>query len=115
MAARGAQLVWSPLSNFLLYGSTADVATAKAAGLGISLGADWAPSGSKSVLGELKVADLVNERRLKGLFTDRELVEMVTRNPARALGWDRRAGGSRRATCPTSWCWTIGTPIRTAI
>ncbi|MFJ5806447.1 amidohydrolase family protein [Streptomyces sp. NPDC093093] len=92
MAERGAQLVWSPLSNFLLYGSTADVATAKAAGLGISLGADWAPSGSKSILGELKVADLVNKRRLKGLFTDRELVEMVTRNPARALGWDRRAG-----------------------
>ncbi|MFD8981218.1 amidohydrolase family protein [Streptomyces sp. NPDC059564] len=92
MAARGAALVWSPLSNFLLYGRTADVAAAKAAGLGISLAPDWAPSGSKSVLGELKVADLVNEHRLKGLFTDRELVDMVTRNPARALGWDRRAG-----------------------
>lgn len=92
MAARGSSLVWSPLSNFLLYGRTADVAAAKAAGLGISLAPDWAPSGSKSALGELKVADLVNKHQLKGLFTDRELVDMVTRNPARALGWDRRAG-----------------------
>lgn len=92
LAAQGSRLVWSPLSNFLLYGRTADVATAKAAGLGISLGSDWAPSGSRSVLGELKVADLVNKHQLKGLFTDRQLVEMVTLNPARALGWDRRAG-----------------------
>ncbi|MEU9001805.1 amidohydrolase family protein [Streptomyces sp. NPDC048551] len=92
MARRGASLVWSPLSNLLLYGRTADVAAAKAAGLGISLGADWAPSGSKSVLGELKVADLVNRHALKGLFSDRELVETVTRNPARAMGWERRAG-----------------------
>ena len=60
MAARGAKLVWSPLSNFLLYGKTANVAAARAAGVSISLAPDWAPSGSKSVLGELKVADLVN-------------------------------------------------------
>ncbi|MEU3064669.1 amidohydrolase family protein [Streptomyces subrutilus] len=92
MAARGAGLVWSPLSNFLLYGTTTDVAAAKAAGLDVSLAPDWAPSGSKSVLGELKVADLVNKHRLNGLFTDRELAQAVTRNPARALGWDRRAG-----------------------
>ncbi|MFG2623264.1 amidohydrolase family protein [Streptomyces sp. NPDC048507] len=92
MARRGASLVWSPLSNLLLYGRTADVAAAKAAGVGISLGPDWAPSGSRSVLGELKVADLVNRHALGGLFSDRELVETVTRNPARALGWERRAG-----------------------
>lgn len=92
MAARGAKLVWSPLSNFLLYGKTANVAAARAAGVSISLAPDWAPSGSKSVLGELKVADLVNRYQLKSLFSDRELVEMVTRNPARAMGWAGRAG-----------------------
>lgn len=92
MAANGAKLVWSPLSNFLLYGKTANVAAARRAGVGISLAPDWAPSGSKSVLGELKVADLVNKHQLKNLFTDRELVEMVTRNPAKAMGWGTRAG-----------------------
>ena len=48
MAAVGATLVWSPLSNLLLYGQTADIAAAKAAGVHITLAPDWAPSGSKS-------------------------------------------------------------------
>ena len=92
MAKAGAKLVWSPLSNFMLYGKTADVAAAKRAGLSISLAPDWAPSGSKSILGELKVADLVNKNALKGLFSDRELVEMVTRKPAAAMDWNKRLG-----------------------
>ena len=92
MAKAGAKLVWSPLSNFMLYGKTANVEAAKRAGLSISLAPDWAPSGSKSVLGELKVADLVNKHALKGLFSDRELVEMVTRKPADAMDWSRRLG-----------------------
>ena len=92
MAKAGAKLVWSPLSNFMLYGKTANVAAARRAGLSISLAPDWAPSGSKSVLGELKVADLVNKHDLKLLFTDHELVEMVTRNPAVAMDWSKRLG-----------------------
>ncbi|MBL8514242.1 MAG: amidohydrolase family protein, partial [Betaproteobacteria bacterium] len=92
MAKAGAKLVWSPLSNFLLYGKTADVKAAKAAGVAISIAPDWAPSGSKSVLGELKVADLVNRHALNGLFRDVELVRMATRHPASALGWQQVAG-----------------------
>ena len=92
MASAGAKLVWSPLSNFMLYGQTANVAAAKRAGVAISLAPDWAPSGSKSSLGELKVADLVNKHALRGLFSDRELVEMVTRKPADAMGWGQRLG-----------------------
>jgi len=92
MAANKVKLVWSPLSNFLLYGKTANIAAAKRAGVDISLAPDWAPSGSKSVLGELKVADLVNRHQLNSLLRDRELVQMVTRNPARAMGWEGRAG-----------------------
>ncbi|MEP7157028.1 MAG: amidohydrolase family protein [Betaproteobacteria bacterium] len=92
MAGQGAKMVWSPLSNFLLYATTANVAAAKRAGVSISLAPDWGPSGSKSILGELKVADLVNRHQLKNLFSDRELAEMVTRTPARAMGWAERAG-----------------------
>lgn len=95
MAVAGAKLVWSPLSNFLLYGKTANVRVAREAGVSISLAPDWGPSGSKSALGELKVADLVNREQLKSLFGDRELVEMVTRNPARALGWEQKLGQIR--------------------
>ena len=95
MADAGAKLVWSPLSNFLLYGKTANVRAAREAGVAISLAPDWGPSGSKSALGELKVADLVNREQLKSLFNNRELVEMVTRNPARALGWEQKLGQIR--------------------
>ncbi|MBC7623043.1 MAG: amidohydrolase family protein [Aeromicrobium sp.] len=92
MATVGAKLVWSPLSNFLLYGQTADIAAARAAGVKLSLAPDWTPSGSKSILGELKVADLVNIHQLGGALSDRELVEMVTVNPAEAMGWQARLG-----------------------
>jgi len=92
MAAAGAKLVWSPLSNFMLYGQTANIIEARRAGLSISLAPDWAPSGSKSSLGELKVADLVNKHALNNVFSDREMVEMVTVNPAQAMGWQGNLG-----------------------
>ena len=41
LAKAGAKLVWSPLSNFMLYGKTANVEAAKRAGLPISLAPDW--------------------------------------------------------------------------
>src|SRR4051794_5458937 len=68
-------IVWSPFSNLWLYRATTDVVTAHAAGLRICLGADWAPSGSKNVLGELKVADLWNRDHLNRAFSDRQLCE----------------------------------------
>ncbi len=92
MAAVGAKLVWSPLSNFMLYGQTANILAAHRAGVSISLAPDWAPSGSKSSLGELKVADLVNKHALHGLFSDRDLADMVTRKPADAMGWGKDLG-----------------------
>ena len=92
MAAVKAKLVWSPLSNFILYGKTANIDAAHRAGVAISIAPDWAPSGSKSILGELKTADLVNKNELKLPFSDRELVEMVTRRPAEAMDWGDKLG-----------------------
>ncbi|WP_338760212.1 amidohydrolase family protein [Massilia sp. METH4] len=89
--ARTAGMVWSPTSNLLLYGRTADVAAAKARGVPIALGADWSPSGCKNLLGELKVARAVS-RKLGGLFSPRELVEMVTAVPAAMLSWNGHVG-----------------------
>src|SRR5262249_55292566 len=86
MAEHKASMVWSPLSNLLLYGKTADLAAARKAGLTIALGPDWSPSGSKNLLGELKAAKVVN-----GLFDlgldDFEIAATATRNPAKMLGW----------------------------
>ncbi|MBL8512341.1 MAG: amidohydrolase family protein, partial [Betaproteobacteria bacterium] len=80
------------LSNFMLYGTTAHIDAARRLGVAISLAPDWAPSGSKSILGELKVADLVNKNRLGNQLSDRELAAMVTRAPAAAIGWEARLG-----------------------
>jgi cytosine/adenosine deaminase-related metal-dependent hydrolase len=96
---RGGSVVWSPFSNLWLYGSTTDVAAARARGLRLCLGSDWAPSGTKSLLGELKVADLYNRASLEGLFSDLDLCRMVTCNPADALGWEERIGRLRPGLC----------------
>jgi len=94
-ADQGGTLVWSPLSNLWLYGQTTDVASARHAGLRICLGPDWSISGSKNLLGELKVADLWNQHHLKGLFSDQELCEMVTSSPADAVDLGDRVGRIR--------------------
>src|SRR3546814_1706615 len=91
MAAHGASMVWSPLSNLLLYGQTADVAAATAAGLTIGLGSDWSPSGSKNLLGELKAAHPCN-RAAGEPFSARDIVAMATRNAAQPMKWERGAG-----------------------
>jgi cytosine/adenosine deaminase-related metal-dependent hydrolase len=99
LAAHGASMVWSPLSNLLLYGQTADVAAAKAAGVKIAIGSDWSPSGSKNVLGELKAARVASQ--LAGdVFSDRELVAMATRTPAEILKWDGALGSLQAGRQP---------------
>lgn len=97
----GAKLVWSPLSNLLLYGTTTEIYDALAEDVLVALGTDWTPSGSNTLLEELKVADIaLRDTRVLGdtralvpaladdLAVDRALVDMVTRNPAKMLRWD---------------------------
>jgi len=90
LAGKGGSMVWSPFSNMLLYGGTADVAAAKAARVPISLGCDWAPSGSRNLLNELKVAYLHSQAH--GIFTTRELIGLVTRDAAGLLEWEAVLG-----------------------
>ena len=121
----GAKLVWSPLSNLLLYGHTANVYEALAEGVTVSLGTDWSPSGSSNLLQELKIADIAlrdpallgrSRRLVPRLRSDRaldhELVAMVTRNPARSLRWTRRVGSIARGR--TADLTVITHPARSA-
>lgn len=87
LGSNGGSMVWSPLSNLLLYGDTARIAAAKSNGLTIGIGSDWSPTGSKNLLGELKVARLVSESQ-GGIFSDREILALATNNAARILKWD---------------------------
>jgi len=86
MAAVGAHLVWSPVSNLNLYGATADIPGALATGVNVSLAPDWTPSGSNSMLDEMKVAYEWSESEWSGLLTPQILTEIATVNPADALG-----------------------------
>jgi 5-methylthioadenosine/S-adenosylhomocysteine deaminase len=94
LAGVGATLVWSPFSNLWLYGQTAAIGQAKASSLRLCLGSDWAPSGTTSVLWELKVADLWNHAQPQPVFTSQELCELVTANPGDALAqvWPHPVG-----------------------
>lgn len=85
-------IVWSPFSNLLLYGETLDVEAARKAGVNLAIGADWSPTGSRNLLGELKIARrYLDKFRIQGI-TDKDLVEMATVNAARALKRERVIG-----------------------
>jgi cytosine/adenosine deaminase-related metal-dependent hydrolase len=87
----GAKLVWSPQSNLRLYGETTRAADALELRLPIGLGADWLPSGSTSLLAELKVARraLMDQGARPAA---KNLVDMVTRDAARIAGLEDRLG-----------------------
>ena len=87
-------MVWSPMSNLLLYGATSRVKSARENGVRIGLGSDWAVSGSKNLLGELKVARLASDELQTG-FSDRDIVAMPTRDAASILGWEQVLGSIR--------------------
>jgi 5-methylthioadenosine/S-adenosylhomocysteine deaminase len=90
-AEKGAKLVWSPQSNLRLYGQTTQVADALDAGLQVGLGADWLPSGSTSLLAEMKVARQQLIEQGAPLPAD-VLVAMVTSTAADIAGLGDRLG-----------------------
>lgn len=88
----GASIVWSPRSNFELYGQTANVAAAFRAGVTISLAPDWSPSGSDNMWEEIQYAWETSRHKLDDLFTTRQLFEMASSVPARVAGIDDKVG-----------------------
>ena len=89
--AAGAKLVWSPQSNLRLYGKTTLAGEAIARGIPVGLGADWLPSGSPSLLAELKIArqSLVEQGHPA---TAQQLVRMVTSVAASIAALDGQLG-----------------------
>ena len=117
MKDAGAKLVWSPQSNLRLYGETTLAAEALDVGVTMGLGADWLPSGSQSLLHEMKVAR--RELSRQGANPPaRRLVEMVTSDAANIAGLGEELGRLREGrpadlvvfepgwTTPTRTCST---------
>jgi len=88
----GSSIVWSPHSNFELYGATANVDAAFREGVTIALAPDWSPTGSDNMLDEIKYAHDVSRNKLHGLFSSRQLVEMASSIPARIAYIDDKVG-----------------------
>lgn len=92
LARNGVGLIWSPRSNISLYGVTANVTAAKAAGVTIAIAPDWSPSGSNGMTEELGYAWQWSQQQHEPVFTAQELVAMATSKPAQLAGISDKAG-----------------------
>jgi len=92
MTGKGIGFIWSPRSNFELYGKTADVRAVKKAGLALAIAPDWSPTGSFGSLSELQFAYHWNLQQAPPPLTNDELMAMVTSAPATLAGADDKIG-----------------------
>ncbi len=88
MAANGTSLVWSARTNIDLYGYTANVTLMHRVGVNIALGTDWILSGSMNMGREFACVDALNKTQYGGYFSNKTLVDMVTKNAAKAAHFD---------------------------
>lgn len=85
----GLGLIWSPVSNMLLYRDVTFAPALMARGINTSLGSDWSPTGSKHVWAEAQYARRFMHE-LGVALGDEQIYRMITSNPARAI--DVQAG-----------------------
>lgn len=98
VAQAGCKLVWSPQSNLRLYGETTLASEALRNSMPVALGADWLPSGSTSLLAEMKVARRMLEAQGAPVKPD-ALVRMVTSDAAHIAGLGDKLGALEEG-CP---------------
>ncbi|CAN5694189.1 hypothetical protein BH11MYX2_BH11MYX2_28030 [soil metagenome] len=92
MGEAGMKLTWSPQSNVSLYGATADIPTALAAGVTVALGPDWSMGGSQNMLDEMRFADAWDDAHWSNQLAPRDLVTMATEHGAQVLALNDRLG-----------------------
>ncbi len=93
----GISVLWSPVSNCMLYSDTIPITRLMEQGVNCVLTSDWAPSGSKHVWDESKHASvfLVNQMQMPQMDARRTLYRMMTANAARAIGLEQQIGTLR--------------------
>lgn len=92
MAQHGMKLTWSPASNVSLYGQTADIPMALAAGVTVALAPDWSMGGSQNLLDEMRFADGWDNAHFGDRLAASDLLAMTTSNAASALGLGDKLG-----------------------
>ncbi len=81
---RNISVIWSPMSNMLLYGDTLHAEALIDAGVNVALGSDCSPSGSKHVWAEAQLARFFFDA-IGSNVSDAVIFKMVTTNAARCL------------------------------
>jgi len=96
MANVGSSLIWSPQSNLTLYGQTADVPGALAAGVNVALAPDWTESGS-TLARRVEGRGSLRQRALgrQHLSAAVRRVRHPQRRPGRGIRGARRTDRSR--------------------
>lgn len=92
MAQKGMKLTWSPQSNVSLYGTTADIPTARAVGVLVALGPDWSMGGSVDMLDEMRFANSWDDAHWGDSLTSKDLVTMATKNGGIVVSYGDRLG-----------------------
>jgi len=92
MANAGMRLTWSPHSNVSLYGATANIPLAQAAGIEIAIAPDWSMGGSQNMMEELQFARDWDKTHFGSMFASKDLVRMATVIPAKLLGMSTLIG-----------------------
>ena len=87
-----ARIVWSPSSNMVLYGQTADINRILELGITTGLGPDWTLSGEDDMLGELRYARDWALQNAAMRVTPLKLWEMATMDGAKTVGLDAFIG-----------------------
>lgn len=78
-------IVWSPVSNLLLYNDTLPIEQLLDENINVCLGTDWTPSGSKHILDEMKFAKhYCNHFGI--VCTSNDIFDMASVNASKALG-----------------------------
>ncbi|MBN8616714.1 MAG: amidohydrolase family protein [Deltaproteobacteria bacterium] len=90
--AAGAFFVWSPSSNLILYGATADIGHMLELGAAVGIGPDWTVSGAQNVLGEMRFGYEYGRAEGIAALTPERLFLMATRDGARVVDLDENIG-----------------------
>lgn len=89
-----AMMVWSPSSNFALYGpgKTAPIAKILSRGITTGIGPDWTVSGADEMLSELRVCHAYGQSQKIAQLTPKKLWQMATVDGAVVVGLNGHVG-----------------------
>jgi cytosine/adenosine deaminase-related metal-dependent hydrolase len=92
VARSKSHFIWCPGSNMFMFGKTAKIRDIIGAGINTCIGTDSPSSGEINLLEEIRFAKKVYRELYSEELEDREIVRMITINPAKAFRMQDKVG-----------------------